>query len=71
MDEITQMEDVEAMVQAVGCGVSLLATAHGACMEDFQRRPVYRRLWQSGVFRRVVLLGGSGTKRTARVEVVA
>lgn len=71
MDEITQMEDVEAMVQAVGCGVSLLATAHGERMEDFKRRPVYRRLWQSGVFRRVVLLGGSGTNRTARVEVVA
>lgn len=71
MDEITQMEDVEAMIQAVGCGVSLLATAHGETMEDLNRRPVYRALCQAGVFRRVVLLRGGGNHRCAQVEVVA
>lgn len=71
MDEITQMEDVEAMIQAVGCGVSLLATAHGESMEDLTRRGVYRALCQAGVFRRVVLLHGSGKNRRAQVEVVA
>ena len=71
MDEITQMGDVEAMIQAVGCGVSLLATAHGENMEDLSRRPVYRALLQSRVFRRVVLLRGSGENRRAQVEVVA
>lgn len=71
MDEITQMEDVEAMIQAVGCGVSLLATAHGESMEDLDRRPVYRALCQAGVFQRVVLLQGGGLQRKAQVEVVA
>ena len=71
MDEITQMGDVEAMIQAVGCGVSLLATAHGETMEDLSRRPVYRALCRAGVFRRVVLLHGRGTHRSAQVEVVA
>ena len=71
MDEITQMGDVEAMIQAVGCGVSLLATAHGETMEDLKRRPVYRALYRAGVFRRVVLLHGSGLHRSAQVEVVA
>ena len=71
MDEITQKGDVEAMVQAVGCGVSLLATAHGESMEDLNRRPVYRALCGTGVFRRVVLLRGRGGNRSAQVEVVA
>lgn len=71
MDEITQMGDVEAMIQAVGCGVALLATAHGETMEDLTRRPVYRALCQARVFRRVVLLHGRGAHRSAQVEVVA
>lgn len=71
MDEITQMGDVEAMIQTVGCGVSLLATAHGETMEDLSRRPVYRALCRAGVFRRVVLLHGRGVNRSAQVEVVA
>lgn len=71
MDEITQEGDVEAMIQAVGCGVSLLATAHGESMEDLERRPIYRALYRARVFRRVVLLWGRGNRRSARVEVVA
>lgn len=71
MDEITRKGDVEAMIQAVGCGVSLLATAHGESMEDLERRPIYRALYRAGVFRRVVLLRGRGNRRSARVEVVA
>ena len=71
MDEITRKGDVEAMIQAVGCGVSLLATAHGESMEDLERRPIYRALYRADVFRRVVLLRGRGNRRSARVEVVA
>ncbi len=50
VDEITQTEDVHAMVQASYCGVRLLATAHADSFDDLQRRPVYRELMQHKVF---------------------
>lgn len=56
VDEITAPEDLEALDQAAYCGVRLLATAHGDSMEDLQRRPLYGRLMERGVFQRVCLL---------------
>lgn len=69
-DEITHPDDVAAMFEATGCGVALLATAHGGTVGDLKRRPLYRGLLSEGVFRRVVLLEHRGGKRTARVEVL-
>ena len=71
VDEITDPADVAAMVEAAGCGVALLATAHGSIVEDLRRRPVYRTLLSEGVFRRVVLVGRSDGRRTFRVEVLS
>ena len=69
VDEITAPEDVEAILQAAGCGVSLLATAHGNSVKDLSLRPVYRRLLESGVFRRVILLKRAPDgSRSAAVE---
>ena len=56
LDEITAAEDILAMEQAAYCGVRLLATAHGDGMEDLTRRPLYRRLMETGVFQQVVVL---------------
>ncbi len=50
VDEITAEEDCEALIAAAGCGVTLLATAHGGSAEDFYRRPIYRRLAGLGLF---------------------
>ena len=69
-DEITRDDDVEAMIQAGGCGVSLLATAHGGSPGDLEKRPVYRALIKEGVFQRLVLLERKGTARSYRVEAL-
>lgn len=56
VDEITAPEDCDALAEAAGCGVRLLATAHAASVEDLYKRPVYRRLLETEVFQQVLLL---------------
>lgn len=63
VDEITRAADAEALIQAVGCGVSLLATAHGGSIADLKRRQVYQQLTQERVFERFVLIQGAGRER--------
>lgn len=50
VDEITDAQDCQAIIQAANCGVRLLATAHGVGMEDFRRRRVYAPLREAGIF---------------------
>lgn len=71
VDEITRPEDVQAVTEVCGCGVSLLATAHGGSIKDLERRPVYRTLLEQGVFRRLVLMERQGTCRRMKVEVLS
>lgn len=54
MDEITQAEDIEAILEVVGCGVKLIATAHASEPEDLFRRSLYRRLCDEGVFTEII-----------------
>ena len=63
VDEVTAQEDVAAMTQASGCGVTLLATAHGGTLSDLDRRPLYRELMAQGVFGRLVVIWGTGSQR--------
>ena len=63
VDEVTAPEDVSAMLQAAGCGVTLLATAHGGTLRDLDRRPLYRELMARGVFGRLVVIRGTGDER--------
>lgn len=63
MDEITQEADINAAEQIFGCGVLLFATAHGKDLHDLQRRPLYKRILDSGVFRELVTIRCNGGKR--------
>ena len=56
MDEISEAEDAEACRSAAYCGVSLLATAHAADIEELERREIYRRIQRDRVFRRAVVI---------------
>ena len=70
-DEITAPEDVAALISAAGCGVKLLATAHGSGQEDLSRRPLYRQLMEARVFERLLLIRTEKGHRSYRVEVLA
>ena len=56
VDEITEQADIEVMEQAAYCGAYILATAHAFDAEDLKKRPLYRRLLESCVFSRTVVL---------------
>lgn len=70
-DEITAPEDVAALISAAGCGVKLLATAHGSDREDLSRRPLYRELMKAKVFERLLLIHTESGRRSYQVEVLA
>ena len=56
VDEITAQGDCDALVQAVGCGVKLLATAHAASLEEFRCRPIYQKIWDMRIFQTFLIL---------------
>ena len=68
VDEITAPEDVAALCAAAGCGVTVLATAHGENREDLLRRAVYAPLWERSLFRRLVTIRRGQTGRECVVE---
>lgn len=68
VDEITEPRDCQAILQAVGCGVCFLATAHGASKKDLLSRPVYKPLLENRVFQTLVLLKRDQTFTTERME---
>ena len=67
VDEITDAQDAFALGQAYGCGVEILATAHGACMEDLWNKPEYRTLMERNIFHWVVILQRDKSWRTERI----
>lgn len=69
VDEITAASDTEALVQAVGCGVRLLATAHAASVDDFRCRPVYRPLLEYRIFQTILVMHRDKSYVTERLSV--
>lgn len=68
VDEITAPEDCDALSEAAGCGVKLVATAHASSIADLQRRSVYRRLLETEVFQQVLVLDADRTWHRERVK---
>ncbi len=58
MDEVGSMEEVEALLQTVGAGVSFIASCHARSPAELARRPQFKRLYQAGVLELVVMLKG-------------
>ena len=68
VDEITQAEDLQAMVQAANCGVSLLATIHAGNREELQRKSLYRLLSDSKLFGKAIWIHCASGKREYEVQ---
>ena len=56
VDEITEAEDCQAMINAAWCGVKLLATAHAENISDFLSRPVYKPLIRNSIFKNIIVM---------------
>lgn len=56
VDEIGQEKDYEALMQAMFCGIKIMATVHGASYEDLLNKPVLSKLIKQKVFERIVIL---------------
>lgn len=69
VDEITSESDCLSLVKAGWCGVSLLATAHCASVEEFRKRQVYKPLLHSGLFRTAVVLHRDKSWKTEEIRV--
>ncbi|MFI3312586.1 MAG: ATPase, T2SS/T4P/T4SS family [Eubacteriales bacterium] len=67
VDEITATADIQAMVQASYCGVSILATAHGHSMEDLRRRPLYHQLLETEIFKQIALVNRDKQVKIERI----
>ena len=71
MDEITAPEDIDALRAAAGCGVSLLATAHGGSVNDLHTRPLYETLLHSKIFHFLLQIKVINGTRRYRLEEIA
>ncbi len=70
LDEISAMDDCTALEQCGYCGVRFLATAHAWTPDDLKRRPVYRRLLKTGMFKTAIWLKDDQTYTIERLECV-
>ena len=57
VDELGKEEDYQAVESVIHCGCKLIATAHGNSMEDVLEQPFFRKLVETKVFERYIVLG--------------
>ena len=57
VDELARADEFEAARDAAGAGVAVIASAHGACIEQVMERPAFEGSVLNPVFTRCVLLG--------------
>jgi stage III sporulation protein AA len=57
VDEIGSAQEVEALAYAMNCGCRILATVHGASMDEIARKPVLKQMMREAWFERYIRLG--------------
>lgn len=71
MDEVTKEADLQAVQQISGCGVGILATAHGRDLEEIRKRSAYRIMLQQGIFRRCMQIENVSGARTYTLREIS
>lgn len=66
-DRITAPEDAAAPEMVANCGVPLLCTAHAGSLGELKARPLYHRLLNEGLSRRLVIIERAGRGRHYQV----
>lgn len=56
IDEVGKKADVEAIMEAILSGVTIICTVHGYSFTDILKRPSMRMLFENEVFSRIVVL---------------
>ncbi|ONI44934.1 stage III sporulation protein AA [Candidatus Epulonipiscium fishelsonii] len=57
VDEIGRQEDLLALEEALGAGVSILCTIHGNDIKDCYKKPILKQMIQDRWFDRIIILG--------------
>ena len=58
VDEIGKREDIDALAYVMNCGCQMLATVHGASVDDVKNKPILRKLVEEKLFKRFIVLSG-------------
>lgn len=66
VDEIGKREDIDALAYVMNCGCQILATVHGASIDDVKNKPILRKLVEEKLFKRFIVLAGG--KKPGTVE---
>src|SRR5699024_8928115 len=56
VDEIGKKEDVQALMEAITAGVTIICTVHGQSLHEIKKRPSLQQLFLQKVFGRYILL---------------
>jgi stage III sporulation protein AA len=56
VDEIGGKKDVDALMEAVNAGVTVICTIHGGSMDELKKRPALRQVFEQRIFKRFILL---------------
>lgn len=64
-DEIGDVRDAQAILDAVRCGVTVIASAHASDFEDLSQRSSIKKLLSNGVFSLVIRLEGKAGEISA------
>lgn len=60
VDEIGKREDIDAIEYVINSGCVIMATVHGNSIDDIKNKPVLRKLVESKLFERYIVLSNDG-----------
>ena len=61
-DEIGNKEDVEALLNVLNTGVTVISSVHACNVDELYRREMIKKLLNSGAFEKIVVLRGGSSR---------